>query len=518
MPTLLDLEDDTIRLVAHYTNKDVYIPLPSYGPYWQNFKSDINGKVSRDLLAFRATCKRIHGLAKLEGLHLDVQSFPKMMKWSTDAPREVEKAVRRLRICMPGSGGCKVITVFSTLTNFLHRFDNLEELVITDSGGCHHSYGFGGESAPREPKLPLYPFLANLRSLAVQVSCPICAQEIPEVLLPAAPKIQHLKSGVISRLPPLTSPIQVPMVFPTPTHPFDAINRIKTEWCKRNRRDELSLKTLHLIYLVPRGLQIEDQLGATTKRTLEILPHLEEFSITRFNDNYETMQSGIKLKGKNVHGHCSFSCEGPFMTGPEAISFEETLGDISFPTRLQTFDPVISISIPLTRPIIGSVASIETTRSAFFGNKQCSNDQQIKETENYEATLKNAMVAAAQILIDNIPSLTSGTFWEKGTERSKKDWNLWSWQKVMINGVSRPVIANKPDIMTKAFVSSHSFNMSRENMVGRTNLGMAMMALDYDVEGLEGEQEGEDNSDGEEDVNVELVDGAFWQIDYSVAP
>ncbi|WWC64512.1 uncharacterized protein I303_107122 [Kwoniella dejecticola CBS 10117] len=504
MPSLLDLEDDTIRLIGHFANRDAYIPLPSYGPHWQNYKTEINGKVCRDLLALRSTCKRVHTVTKLEGLHVDIQTFPKLIRWSSEAPREVEKGVRRLRLCMPGSGGVEVITVFAILTNLLHRFENLEELIITGHESCHHSYSYHGEPTRHQPQLPLYPFLPNLKSLAIDVACPNCAESAPKLLVPAAPKLQHLKFGLFAFPPIPTQPVQVPMVVLPLPDPSDIIEGMCSRWCLENKQDKLSLKTLHINYLALRPTQSEDCYGSTIKQTLELFPQIEHISMTRFGRDFTELRSGLKLKARNVYGHWAFTCENPFGENKESVSLEEALSNFSFPSTMKTFDPVISVVIPSTRPITGGIASTEMTRSAFLGGQPRCDEDQAEALAGYQANLKEAILAVAQVLLDHIPSLEGGTVWEKGTHWSRKDWTLRSWTKIRVNGISKPVLHGIPQIMTQEFVTSHSFNPGAPKPM--TRMGMAMMTLDYDDIPPE-EDEGTDHpGDEDEEDEQEMVD------------
>ncbi|KAK6909349.1 hypothetical protein L486_01001 [Kwoniella mangroviensis CBS 10435] len=497
MPSLLDLEDETIRAISRYTNKDTYIPIPSYGPHYQHFKSEINSRVSRDLLSFRSTCKRIHSLSGLDGLHVKATQGTKTAKWMSEAPREVEQGVRRLEICAPFLTGSDLISTFSALIMFLHRFEDLEELIIGNNPNisCYHLHGYttSPDQLPGMLKLPLFPFLPKLTSLSVEVACPSCAEQIPKILVPAAPNIQHLKLAVYGLPKPL------PLGQFTDADPWDespdpseVIRDMVTMWCKKNQKDTIGLKTLYMRYWPRPDERTRDRYRSTFKRASEAIPSLEEFRVAEFNGITGNLKSGISVKAEFIHDIWTFECDATTDEGDESrcCSLEETLVALSMPPKIKIFDPIFVLNLPLKRPTV-PIASTGHTRSSYLASRSTTHRPTLEEVKSYENTCRDVFEAAAQTMVDTVPSLEEGYFWEKGTEISKKDWYLWKWKKVIVNGASQVEVDQFPEMMSSDFISGKPREPNRFPRISHTPSGipMPMDDDDNDSERDEGEAE-----------------------------
>ncbi|WRT70161.1 uncharacterized protein IL334_007155 [Kwoniella shivajii] len=499
MPSLLDLEDETLRLIGQYTNKDAHIPLPSFGPHWENFRSEISHKAARDLLSFRSTCKRVNGVCRLEGLHLRITKWQKMSRWMSNAPREVEQAIRRIHICLPVSDSARFSSFFG-LTTFLHRFDNLEELIIHGCLSCSHMYGYSQDpSSANKLRLPEYSFLSNLKSLSVDVICPFCSQDIPKLLVPPAPRMKHLKislAGCQIEVPPnglfgTGSPISIT------SDAITCFQEILEEWSKKNNGSRLDLRTLQLRYPPRPEDGTEDGLGCMIQKVFEFLPNLEEFGITRFDGEQEDLVAGFIIVGRQK-STWQFQMKDLEIDGDSPSSIHELISTLHPPPSLKRFDPVIVFKTHLTQPYYRSVSSFQT-RSDFYSHRKSSMKSHRQSSLVYENSLKEGMTAAAKALLEMIPSLERGSFWEQGTEWSKKDWNLWEWENVTdVTGISRPFIADVPIRMSKDFVSCQD-----RRTIKIDGMGMAYnhvpMQVDADGEEMEdeGHEDGEDLDDDE---------------------
>ncbi|WWC91769.1 uncharacterized protein L201_006716 [Kwoniella dendrophila CBS 6074] len=517
MVSLLDLEDDNIRLISQYTNRDTYIPLPSYGPHWQNFKSDINSKVARDLLAFRSTCKRIHNSSRLEGLHIDATQWSKVLKWMCNAPREAEKGVRRIKLSIPPNMDSNSVMMYSTLTTFLSRFDNLEELIICNStmNSCYHrpqGMEFDGPNSTsnsngsKEFRLPLYSFLPKLTSFSVEIICPICAEQVPKVLVPAMKNLEHLKFSLFG-LPDLN--VLGPGPWSDSLDPFLKIQNLTDNWSKYNGEDGMKLKTLYLRYSPKPENDTPDQFKSIIRRICDALPNLEELKITRFEIPIrEDLRCGIKLNGQLIQGEWHFESGKSEGEGDSKQSLQDLLLSLGLSPSIRILDPVLLIEIPEKRPTYSIPSNTETFSSFLLSNQlSTSCETQRDLTGNYEVKLKEAMKVAAQIMINTVPSLEEGTFWEKGTELSKKDWYLWKWHKIIVNGVSIPKLRESPYMMSREFVSSQTFNkLQAPRMVGMGSGAYAGMAVGFGM-GMDMETDMQIDEDGDdEDVENEEDD------------
>ncbi|WVW86238.1 hypothetical protein I302_108280 [Kwoniella bestiolae CBS 10118] len=436
MPSILDLEDETIRLISHYTNRDAYIPLPSYGPHHQNFKSEINPK----------------------GLHVNAQQGTRIAKWMTGAPREVEQGVRRLRIGVPFLSGSDQLSIFSTLTLFLHRIDNLEELIINSDSNqsCHHLHGYttSPHQLPGGLRIPLFPFIPKLKSLSVQVVCPTCAEQIPNILVPAAPMIQHLKMTVygLPKPPPLGQFADSDSWDDSPD-PSTIIKDMAEAWCNNNKKDTMGLKTLYLRYWPKPGEITCNRFLSTIRDVSKILPSLEELAVAEFGYR-ETLRSGIGIRGKCADRTWSFECDAQSTEDdePHFSSLEDTLSSLCLSSNLKVFDPVFVIVLDSKRPTM-PIATRNQIRSSYEANRPAGRQNFQGLVKSHEGNLREAISGAAQIIMDTVPSLERGHFWEKGTELSKKDWYRWTWRKVNCNGVSKVHVEEVPEYMSSDFVS-----------------------------------------------------------------
>ncbi|WWC94944.1 hypothetical protein V866_001796 [Kwoniella sp. B9012] len=440
-------------------------------------------------------------------LDLEDDTIRAITKWMSEAPREVEQGVRRLEICPPFLAGSDLISTFSALIIFLHRFENLEELIIGNNPNtsCYHLHGYttSPDQLPGMLKLPLFPFLPRLTSLSVEVNCPSCAEQIPKILVPAAPNIQHLKLSVYGLPKPL------PLGQFTGADPWDespdpseVIRDMVTMWCENNQKNAIGLKTLYMRYWPRPDDRTRDGYRSTTRKTSEALPNLEELMIAEFNGITGSLKSGINVKTRSNHDIWIFECDATTDEGEEARScpLEKTFVTLSLPPKIKIFDPIFVLNFPSKRPTI-PIASTGQTRSLYSASRSITQRPTLEEVKTYEKTCRVVIEAAAQIIVDIVPSLEEGFFWEKGTELSKKDWYLWKWKKVIVNGISKVEADQFPEMMSSAFISGKPREPNDSPRIVHTPSGIPMVMND------DGEESERDESEAEADLAIQMTMG-----------
>ncbi|WWC94941.1 hypothetical protein V866_001793 [Kwoniella sp. B9012] len=436
-PHLLDLTDEVLQRIAYFTNRDSIIPIPSYGPHWQNFRGDIRSSSAKDLLAFRSTCKRIRDVRGLESIHVYIKDRMKCKYWLNESSLEVEKAVSRLRYHpqRPGSDITSAWTAFSTL---LHNFSCLKELLMDESFSCSHTYyDYDLSQLKKAPRLPRYPILTNLKSLSISIDCLACSIIIPHMILPAAKQLEHLKVRLVA-----------PEEYTSDTvdySPSESFKKIIDTWCKDDeggsRRNQL--KTLYLKYPPLRSDRIKSGWTGTIKEAYRSLPNLEDFRTTQYYKNEDMLAAGITVKGLEAGQD-------------EYQSFEDVVKEIcpeSSPTHLKYFDPIILIELDYIRPM-NKVATLTQTRRSWLKGRLDNDPIAIKEDEaeqaGYKVNFQHAAAAIATTLVKYFPTLEGGALWERGSENHELDWLQWNWTR----SGKEVIIEEYPWILPPEFVGS----------------------------------------------------------------
>ncbi|WWC72075.1 uncharacterized protein I206_106035 [Kwoniella pini CBS 10737] len=233
MPTrLLDLSDEILAHIAHFVNNDTSIPFPAFTPHWANFPVAVESS-NRDQLRFRATCRRIRSLYRLQGLHLVVKSWGILEQWCHQVPDSVINGMRRIVIDIKPFNETEstsdqvdgeMLSMWSIFITFLSQFTSLEELIILNTPFCQHDIE-NLQITSRTLDLPTFDYLPTLKSLGFQIKCRFCANYIPRLFIPAAPKLLHLKTICPTKIGAMITNIikTWSSIHPDKTHPLRSL-------------------------------------------------------------------------------------------------------------------------------------------------------------------------------------------------------------------------------------------------------------------------------------------------------
>ncbi|WVQ80874.1 hypothetical protein IAT38_002981 [Cryptococcus sp. DSM 104549] len=230
---LLDLDNDILIRIIEFTNEDTSMPLPSFQPHWANTlitdhegdtmlsppPRQINGEKQTSFFAFRSTCRRIRGLAKLKGLHMHIKYWDDVIRWSKGgASINILRGIRRLQISIIRPTPSHIVSAWNSVLVFLMNCSNLEELVITGLGLCRHKRQLGRTDTDKLA-IPYFDILPQLRSLDFQH------------------ELAHLRMSTLTAMDPTLGRVRLPM-------PLAEIFQKYYHWNGRARG--LALETLYL--------------------------------------------------------------------------------------------------------------------------------------------------------------------------------------------------------------------------------------------------------------------------------
>ncbi|WWC64525.1 uncharacterized protein I303_107135 [Kwoniella dejecticola CBS 10117] len=452
VPTqLLDLSDDIIDRIAYFVHRDYDVPLPSFNPHWANFVTELDRGLATDYLALRSTCTRIRGICGLKGLHLFLRSWQRVLEWMADAPDSVVKGIRRLSLDIEwkywppelkkldenaeidttnGHGIYPLIPTWSTITTLLSRFTSLEELYLSHSPLCQHRPKFTMTS---QLKCPPLDFLPQLKSLAFEIRCSRCSVEIPSLFIPACTTLQHIK-----------------MVMITHNEGWD---KLFDSWQRRHPELKLALKTLVL------NLDSEASINDELKRISKWGMGLKELHMIKVDRG--GLEPGFFLGGKQVESTgSSFEqkwvfkhFEQEWITGlsdddsngegwEENKAWTEFLGALSKYHNLETFDCVINPHIDQGWP--RNVIPHDEQKASEYNAYQKGMRTSLERYKTTQPKLSSAMAAAARAMVETVPTLKNGYFWQYPYDWNSEPahiWRRWSWQRGGFGGIKvEPVV------------------------------------------------------------------------------
>ncbi|WVQ80292.1 hypothetical protein IAT38_002397 [Cryptococcus sp. DSM 104549] len=407
MPSLLDLSDDTICSLAHMANGDNDIPFPSFGPHWRkNSHSQIDPAHSSSILALRATCRRLRGMIGHKGLYMRVTRWESMTRHMAHTPVSVLQGVRRLEIDISRPVPRALVSAWAVLTTFLSFLSNLEELVILELSLCRHpredpeensadlcTYT---ESLRLSPALQLSPKLA---ALCVACKCYACAGVYVSNFAPTARDLTHLRAPELGV--------------------YDEDNDIadlwSDDWESKFPGMELPLRTLRT------GI---DGLSSS----IEDIDKDEEFD--SFSEVSEIHLAPIVYY--NSHA---------IATEPLVILFEAITS--AFP-NLTYFDAALEVIAISPEEYEASVSTQQ-----WLPPPPNPSDDGHRQPPKYKITSRiPQLVAAATLLLQHIPSLERGVFWERANPPGGERWYRWSWElREQGDGTTVPVILKDPELV-----------------------------------------------------------------------
>ncbi|WWD19702.1 hypothetical protein CI109_104166 [Kwoniella shandongensis] len=437
MPTLLDLSDETLRIIAGNVHGDSDIPLPSFGAHWENFKSDIHPTVARDYLRLRLTCKRMHRICQLKGLHLRVGSWKDMMKWMSNVPDVVVRGVRRLelRLERPDKENTKlIIPLWSAITTFLSSLTSLEELIIHHLPLCrHHTQHTNLEDL----RLPPHDFFPTLSALSIQVPCRYCANTLPMLLVPAAPNLQTLR--FCAGYGPLDC--------------GDLLRNFHAVWSMRHPETQSRIKSL-IIKLACITFQIVNGTLLAVSR----FPSIEKLSLHQYTAYNDLPEAVMEIQEAPME-----STDGLAIT-PRSQRIQHENCAILLLGAIPTLT-----YIDCMLAIIPHVYTFEK----FWEPQLCDRRRSFTEDyqvfsavrERYDQRSRSSMMNNARALIKLLPRLESGAFWNQDPDNCY-EWNRWTWKVDRTQTDLTPVFCHVPIKIAPKFGRNQDGGMDEEDDYG----------------------------------------------------
>ncbi|KAK6909361.1 hypothetical protein I203_103378 [Kwoniella mangroviensis CBS 8507] len=468
--SLLDLSDEVLQLISQYVNQDDSIPIPSFAPHWKlTTNIQIATATSRDIRAFRATCRRLRNACTLKGLHVVLGRTNGTIsagRWDDSLAGDMRKATSRICIDVPTSSLESGLQTWSDCASCLEVFSNIEEMIIKKGPRCHHipndqthtpvTQGFSRYMQPWSTQSSF----DQLTSLSVEVDCPDCSFGFPTFFLPSFPKLKHLKFY----LSPSSN-----------TTSWDPSKDFRLLFEGPNSSEEkgcLELETLYLRYPWSSRGNIWKNWGKIIKESFSLFQHLRDFQITAFNDKRELAFGTYLICSRDETGKPNLDAKSVEKgRGKEwkfevmnledgdwrnSWSLEQMMTYLSPPQTLKLFDPVIVIQPGESRPHhLTSPKGTSHQKSVYHDTHSYEETRYDSLLKKYESLLKRQMTAAAEELIDLVPSFEEGAFWERGTEISYDDWYRWTWAKVVDdNGEVKVQVVDKPFVLSKKSIKA----------------------------------------------------------------
>ncbi|WWC91744.1 uncharacterized protein L201_006691 [Kwoniella dendrophila CBS 6074] len=404
--TLLSLSDDIIHRIGYFLHQDNFIPLPSFHPHWANFASDINPKVATDYLAFSNTCKRVKKICPLKGLHIKLSKWSKLLKWIAYSPDQVRKGVHRIHLDISPRPGKSIISTWITLSTFFRIFPFLEELILIDTPLCRH---YNSTTKLADIHILGAPMaLTNLKSLAVDVNCRVCAETLPLFLIKEIEALQHLKAVDCSNLSlvlqtmsdnltisdtskhqPLSDHTLCFKAYPTLTDIEEMLDKINTTF---PRVTELHLSPHHRV-----------------SSAHKFRPYLYVNNVER---NYKSGE-GLTLGLIQAHDVWSLKTSGSTSMRHDTDSLQKIIDSLARFTRLQVLDCGVAV-IPEDGYWEHTSAKHGETLSEFM--------DRIKRWTDY-SRIRSDLLSSVEIMFFNaIPSLSCLQLWDVDSD----DWKYWT--------------------------------------------------------------------------------------------
>ncbi|WVW86239.1 hypothetical protein I302_108281 [Kwoniella bestiolae CBS 10118] len=417
--TFMDLTDPVIHLIGSYLNNDSDLAMPSFTPFWENYASEIRPDVVRDFFAFRATCRRVRDVCKVGGLHLVIKSWHQVERLLAEGSAKYLEAVGRARISIIQTQMHDIVSLWSSFTLLLSRMTSLEELILDNLPFCQHARSPQTDTL----QLPPYPILPKVISLSIDPRCNLCANAFNQLFIPAAPNIKHLRFRLaISKSQPSR-------------RTKDNIEPIMAAWRKANDNQVMLLQTLCIrLFAVPRSVgKVQDY-----KDVCQLWPTLTNLHVSRFSDSDHKLQRVIAFveATPNDPPDWLFRCYNA--DGPKAAeddlcfqSIPQLCEWLELPQTLQELDLNWVISLNLERPLHVSPVAGQRRGDPLPAHDPFPPLNTATSVGQYESRMKEAISSAALQILDSIPALERGFFWEDAFDGYKQNWYRWTWEKTV---------------------------------------------------------------------------------------
>ncbi|WWD19708.1 hypothetical protein CI109_104172 [Kwoniella shandongensis] len=395
MPThFLDLDDDILIHIAHYIQPDRGIPIPSFGPHWENFAPDIGESHNSDMLSLRATCTRLCGIIRLEGLHVRLTSYEQLEAWLFWGPSAILKGVRRLEIDLPDDELSLSSTwnTWSGISRLLNEMTSLQEVIIQSLLHlCTHTIAG-----------PLDLFL-NLDALSIQVKCASCADVLPRLLVPQAPNIRSLKMCVSTSNQPSNNGSASSSID-------DLCEAWKTRWPTR----QIPLETVFL--RVPYAKKtVETVIGSCSS-----LPQLRNVSIIPFVET-SMICDYVMFPWNSVTCKAIYNVETNQYEAIRQPSWEKTLrskmSSLKSLPKLESLDCFLSFMVTLEGSLkrFGDKSRTES-RSEFQSRLDSREQDEVRwraQMMAAEAAVKSLLLRLIEEQLASAVYLKTGAIWEQ---------------------------------------------------------------------------------------------------------
>ncbi|OCF77363.1 hypothetical protein I204_01351 [Kwoniella mangroviensis CBS 8886] len=420
--TLFGLSDDLLGEIAYWADDDSILNFPRFTPHHLSSHSSIEAHTGGDLLSFRATCRRIRAICKIKPTKVVIGRFSQMQNWLEHAPMAVVSPVRHMVIdCEadispyinpdPFSGRDRSLSesVWRTFTKFLSRFISLEELVLLNTPLCVHEH-HPSDVGIMKIDPPGYEYLPSLRSLAIEVNCDTCSDHLPRLFVQASPRLRYLKMrssddwrttlGVLSMLWQdrySQNPFPLKMLY----LPFDGTYDLSKELRDIQSAWPLleELCTNHIEYSGPEDLGPPNQYVMSHKiGNGDSWSHIWTHKTIGLDSMIE----------QNV-------VDWPPQDDP---TFEDVLNSFKLFKYLRKIDCGIIFRLYEEKdlpPVIMPTAPWTSQQQDTY-LQQIRLRAEASKSINFEDMLPEAMVHAAQILFDELPTLEECVFWRAAPE------------------------------------------------------------------------------------------------------
>ncbi|WVF72940.1 hypothetical protein IAT40_007758 [Kwoniella sp. CBS 6097] len=411
---LLDLSDELLTHIASFTHGDTYIPIPSTHPHWLNLYHEFDQAHSQDYYNLRLVCKKLKALCPLAGLHCEIVTMEEIDSMLTKTPENALKGIRRLRVSMPKYTVPDIISGWSIMISLFQSLENLEELMFGNVPFCEHHSPASGYVSTESLRIPATTsFLPNLKALSIDVACNRCKKVLPSLLLPAAPRLEHLRMSIGADAK-------------DPTYgPVKALTTLAKSWQKQNPDQSLPVKSLAL-RIRPSDAGILNTLHQLAK----VFPSLKSLSISSYHGSTNQLTSCLVIMAEKHDSGWTFEIEDTPGSGL-FLPLTKLTDCLQAFTHLKCIDCIFVLSIKRThgRPILHTPVQGETFNEYMKYQKKAK--AAVRAISKHDDSMQQAIVQVIQQIRERVPQLVSGAFWEYTKRKNQPGvvgWYRWQWK------------------------------------------------------------------------------------------
>ncbi|WWC91765.1 uncharacterized protein L201_006712 [Kwoniella dendrophila CBS 6074] len=320
------------------------------------------------------------------------------------------------------------------MLRYIATFDSLEELDIEDVQRCEHNNSEYGPPTPNG-RLSAFPRLdfPSLVSLSIDVTCTRCACQLLDMIVPRSPNLKYLKyhltRGIFEGEAGFGDVIWD--IEESLLGPFQA-------WCWRQKSEYLPLKTLNLRYSEI-DLYGEDQVQTKWKDVMKLVfttfPDLEHVSIAQNDDLQGILQARfgiliLPVDSVNYSRDTRIEVIDHIARNVQRQAIRDFIAELSPPLNLKYFDPAFFVQRSFVGPCLQPPDRWRSKRTYFREEHRRQVNKNVEDDGMAETLLRSNMVTIAHRLIELIPSLENGAFWEDASSKTQINWYRWEWKRV----------------------------------------------------------------------------------------